>query len=154
MQPFPHRYAVTATAAVQGDVRLTADTLPALRSDSPAEFDGPGDRWSPETFLVGAVGDCFALTFRAVARASKLPWNALRCEVTGTLDRIDRVTQFTAFEIDAFVEIPAGADPEPARRALEKAEHNCLVGNSLKGTVRLVPHVEVAAERAGELLQA
>lgn len=154
MQAFPHRYAVTATAAVQGDVELTADLLPALRSASPVEFDGPGDRWSPETFLVGAVGDCFALTFRAVARASKLPWNSLRCDVTGTLDRIERVTQFTAFEIDAHVVVPAGADPELARRVLEKAEHNCLISSSLKGTVHLVPHVDVAAERAGELTRA
>jgi hypothetical protein len=57
MQAFPHRYAVTAagSGAAQGDVELSADRLPALRSASPTEFDGPGDRWSPEAFLVGAV---------------------------------------------------------------------------------------------------
>ena len=30
---------------------------------------------------------------RSVARASKLSWASLDCEIVGTLDRIDRVTQ-------------------------------------------------------------
>src|SRR6266542_2954665 len=95
MQIFPHHYTVTAAGGEHGDIELIAERLPTLRSASPAEFDSPGDRWSPETFLVGAVGDCFILTFRAVARVSQLPWTSLRCRVTGTLDRVDRVTQFT-----------------------------------------------------------
>ena len=154
MREFPHYYTVTAAGAVQGDVELIADGLPSLPSASPAEFDGPGDRWSPETLLVGAVSDCIILTFRAVASASRLPWTSLECDVTGTLDRIDRVTQFTSFEIRAHLEIPAGTDPEHARRALEKAEHNCLISNSLKGVIHLVPEIDVAAEPVGELTRA
>ena len=154
MREFPHHYAVTATGTVQGDVELSAGRLPNLRSASPAEFDGPGDRWSPETFLVSALGDCFILTFRAVARASKLPWTSLQCHVTGTLDRIDRVTQFTTFEVFAHIQVPAGTDPDHARRALEKAERGCLISNSLKGAIRLVPAIDVAAEPVGELVHA
>jgi hypothetical protein len=30
------------------------------------------------------------------------------------------------------LEVPAGSDPERARRLLEKAERACLVGNSLR----------------------
>jgi uncharacterized OsmC-like protein len=96
--------------------------------------------------LVGAVGDCLILTFRAVARASKLPWTSLRCQVTGTLDRIDRITQFTGFEVHATLGVPAGTDPERARHALEKAEQNCLIANSLKAPIHLVPEIAVAAE--------
>src|SRR5215216_3800175 len=146
MQEFPHHYSVAATGTAQGDVELIADHLTNLTSASPTEFDGPGDRWSPETLLVGAVGDCFILTLRAVARASRLPWTSVRCQVTGTLDRIDRVTQFTKFEIQAHLEVPAGTDAEHARRALEKAERGCLISNSLKGAIHLVSKIEEAAE--------
>src|ERR1700687_5487671 len=149
MQEFPHHYAVTVAGAGQGDVELTAERLPNLRSASPAEFDGPGDRWSPETFLVAAVGDCFILTFRAVARASKLPWTSLRCHVTGTLDRVDHVTQFTHLDIRAHLMLPEGTEPGVARRALEKAERSCLISNSLKATIHLEPEIDIAAERAG-----
>ena len=101
MKEFPHRYAITADSATAGTVRLTGECLPDLASASPAEFGGPGDLWSPETLLVAAVGDCFVLTFRAVAAASKLAWASLSCSVTGTLDRVERVTRFTAFEVRA-----------------------------------------------------
>jgi organic hydroperoxide reductase OsmC/OhrA len=151
MQEFPHHYTVTAAGAVEGDVELTAERLPRLRSASPAEFGGPGDRWSPETLLVGAVADCFMLTFRAVARASKLPWISLNCDVTGTLDRVERVTQFTRVDLRARLTVPSGTGPDQARRALEKAERGCLISNSLKAEVHLEPEIEVAAETAGAL---
>jgi len=146
MRDFPHYYSVTANSAAQGDVELTSEGVGAIRSASPKEFDGPGNRWSPETLLVGAVADCLILTFRAVARASRLPWTALECEVAGTLDRVERATQFTAFEIQAHLTVPAGTDPDAARRALDKAERNCLISNSLKAAVHLVPYIEVAKE--------
>jgi organic hydroperoxide reductase OsmC/OhrA len=145
MQSLPHRYTVTAAGVGEGDIDLATERVPHLRSASPAEFDGPGDRWSPETLLVGAVGDCFVLTFRAVARASKLPWTSLQCQVTGTLDRIDRVTQFTGFDIRAQLSVPAGVDPDLARRLLDKAEGACLVSRSLKAATHLTAEIEVAA---------
>lgn len=146
MHAFPHHYEVTASGTPDGDVAVTADRLSALHSASPVEFDGPGDRWSPETFLTGAVADCFVLTFRAIADASKLSWTSLECRSIGSLDRIDRVTQFTAFDLHVHLVVPAGSDQERARRALEKAERNCLISNSLKAGVRLTADIEVAHE--------
>jgi peroxiredoxin-like protein len=145
MQPFPHTYRVSAAAGTAGDIELKAEQLPVLRTASPPEFDGPGDRWSPETLIVGAVADCFILTFRAVAAASKIPWTSLTCDATGTLERVDGVTLFTRFDVVAILELPAGGDVERARRALEKAERNCLISNSLKGPVALNAQVHVAA---------
>ena len=90
MQPFPHHYSVSASAATQGDVAIQGDMLPTIASAPPTEFGGPGDRWSPETLLVAAVADCFVLTFRGIAGLSRLPWNSLECNVTGKVDRVDR----------------------------------------------------------------
>jgi organic hydroperoxide reductase OsmC/OhrA len=137
MRELPHHYSVQASAGAEADVTLTAAGIPALATAAPAEFGGPGDRWSPETMLVGAVANCFTITFRGVARASKLPWTALRCEVTGTLDRVDRVTQFTSFNLSAQLCVPAGTDGALAQRSIEKAERACLIANSLKAPVHL-----------------
>jgi organic hydroperoxide reductase OsmC/OhrA len=146
MQDFPHHYSVVATGEASGDVALEGSRLPTLRSASPAEFGGPDDRWSPETLIVAAVADCFVLTFRAVAHASKVFWAALQCEVGGTLDRVDRVTQFTHFDIRAHLRVPAGTSVDQARPVLEKAERLCLIANSLKATRHLEIEVDVAAE--------
>ena len=144
MHAFPHRYRVSAAGQISGEVELTAARLPVLRSASPAEFDGPGDRWSPETLLVGALADCFILTFRAIANASKLSWTSLDCDVIGTLDRVDRVTQFTHFDMTAHLVVPAGVDADAARRALDKAERSCLISSSLKASIALEAEVETA----------
>ena len=144
MQALPHRYRVKGAGRTTGDVELTAEWLTMLQSASPAEFDGPGDRWSPETLLVGAVADCFILTFRAVAKASRLSWIFLECDVTGILDQIEGVTQFTRFDMTAHLVVTAGEDTARARQALEKAERNCLISRSLKASIALDVTVEIA----------
>lgn len=145
MQPFPHHYSVAARAAAQGHVTLTGDGLPAIPSAPPTEFGGPGDRWSPETLMVAAVADCFVLTFRGIAGVSRFPWVSVECSVTGTVDRVERVTQFTALEVRARLTVPSGANEDQARRLLTKAEETCLVTNTLK--VR--PHLEMVVEFEG-----
>src|SRR5262245_36900497 len=119
MLNFPHHYDATASASPEGDVRLGSGDLPIFATASPREFDGPGDRWSPETLLVGAVADCFILTFRAIARASKLPWLTLHCDAAGTLDRVDGVTRFTHVDLRATLAVPEGVDTAAAARLLQ-----------------------------------
>ena len=149
MHALPHRYRVKGTGRITGDVELTAERLTTLRSASPPEFDGPGDRWSPETLLVGAVADCFILTFRAIAKTSQLSWLSLDCDVTGILDRVDRVMQFTRFDLVAHLVVPASMDAEAARQALEKAERHCLISSSLKAAVVLDARVAISREVVG-----
>jgi organic hydroperoxide reductase OsmC/OhrA len=142
MQSFPHHYSVRANAAAQGDVALHGERLPAIASAPPTEFGGPGDRWSPETLLVAAVADCFVLTFRGIAGLSRFSWSSLECTVTGTVNRVDRVTQFTELKVQARLRVPAGTNEDQARRLLTKAEETCLVTNSLK----VQPQLEAVVE--------
>ena len=145
MHPFPHHYSVAARAAAQGEVTLTGDRLPTIGSAPPIEFGGPGDRWSPETLLVAAVADCFVLTFRGIAGLSRLPWTSLECNVTGTVDRVDRVTRFTGLHVRARLTVPAGTSEDQARRLLAKAEETCLVTNSLN----VSPQLDISVEFEG-----
>ena len=124
-------------ATPEGEVRLGADGLPDLASMPPPEFDGPGGYWSPETLLVAAVADCFTLSFRSIARASRLEWRELTAEVNGVLERSDGVARFTRFDTHAELVVPAGTDPARARSLLEKAEKICLVSNSLSAVRHL-----------------
>jgi peroxiredoxin-like protein len=144
METFPHHYTVSAIGALEGDVALESGRLPRLVSERPAEFDGPGDRWSPEALVVGAVADCFVLTFRAIAKFSKLPWMTLTCVASGTVDRVDRLTQFTTFLVRASLAVPEGTNEEQAKRILERAEQNCLITNSLKAPCQFEALVSVA----------
>lgn len=133
MQDYPHHYIVSADAANEGIIDVSSPGLETLPSLAPAEFGGPGDLWSPETFLVAAVADCFILTFRAVSRGSRFEWNSLSCEVDGVLDRVDKVTQFTDYHMKVVLHLPAGSNEKKAERLLHKSEQVCLVTNSLTG---------------------
>ena len=148
MQDLPHHYTVSAHGKSDTNVTLSSRGLRDLDTAGPPEFGGPGDVWSPETLLVGAVADCFILSFRATARAAHLEWDSLSCSVIGTLDKIDRVTQFTAYDITAELTLPASsddkADDKKALRLMEKAEKHCLITNSLKAATTLQASVLIS----------
>ena len=133
MQPYPHTYSAQAGGSATGTVPVVSGALPAIETAPPAEFDGPGNTWSPETLLVASIADCFILTFRGVSRAGKFSWKRLECVVEGTLERVDGVAQFTRFTTRPTLTVDVGADPVKARELLERAEKFCLVANSLRG---------------------
>jgi organic hydroperoxide reductase OsmC/OhrA len=142
---FPHRYVVSSTATPQDNVVLTSPGIPSLTTVTPPEFDGPGGLWSPETLLVGAVADCFLITFRGISRASKMAWVSVSVTCEGTLERPDRVTQFTRFDLRATVVLPPDVSEEQARRILTRAEETCLITRSLRGETHL--HLTIEQEQ-------
>jgi peroxiredoxin-like protein len=144
MHPYPHLYKASASGSATGSVAVSSSGLPTLESAPPPEFDGPGGAWSPETLLCAAVADCFILTFRAVTRGGRLEWSKLDCRVEGTLDRQEGVAMFKQFVTRAELTVPAGTDVAKARTLLEKAEHACLIANSLRGDRALEVTVTVA----------
>ena len=145
MQALPHLYTVSGRAEAASDVSLSAKGLEVLASAPPAEFGGPGDKWSPETLLLASMADCFILTFKAVARASHVDWLTLSCEVDGTLEKSEGAVRFTRFVTRARLQIAEGGSEEVAERLLHKAETACLIANSVSGEKLLEAMVEVVA---------
>jgi len=145
MQPLPHHYRVRARAGGSGEVILSSDGAADLPSQSPPEFGGPPGYWTPESLLVAAIADCFVLTFRAIARARSLAWQALDVEVEGVLEKTPEGIRYTRFDVHARLVIAVAGDVEVATGLLHKAEHSCLISNSLNGRRELHAHVDVAA---------
>lgn len=136
MHPFPHHYHATVSS-LSGDSGATLASLGLVTTNvgAPAEFGGTGTDWSPETLLVGAVGSCFILGFRAIATASKLEWSDVCCTVEGKLEREATGMRFTEITIQATLVVPDERNGTRADRILLKAKENCLVTNSLSATV-------------------
>jgi peroxiredoxin-like protein len=145
MQDLPHIYEASANADSDSAVIVSSQGVPDIETAGPVQFGGPGDAWSPEDLLVAAVADCFILTFRAMARASKLEWMSLSCKASGTLDKLDKVTQFTHFDLVTELTIQPGIDENKAERLLQRAEHHCLITNSLKAGSTLDTKIRTAA---------
>jgi peroxiredoxin-like protein len=143
MKPLPHRYEVRIAGGPIGRATLASPGVPDLATAAPADFGGPGDAWSPEQLLLGAVEACFFLTFRAIAKASRIDFTSLAVEGTGVVDRADGGMRFTEIVLRPRLALPAGADATRVRRALEKAEQTCLVSASLATPIRLEPEIAV-----------
>ena len=142
MQPLPHLYTVTSVANAEGNVGLYSNVAAPLEIAPPPEYGGPDDLWSPETCLVGAVASCYVLSFRAIARAASLDWLKLNCEVSGTLEKLDGMTQFTQIGIVARLQVSSSEDAQKAKSLLTRAEKLCLITNSLTAEVNLVADVQ------------
>ena len=143
MQPLPHRYAVDLVSGPTGHAILSAPGLPSMRTAPPREFDGPGDAWSPEHLLLGAVETCFLFTFRAVARAQKLDFAEVEVRAEGVLGRDGSTTRFLDITLRPRITVLHMADREAAFRAVARAEHACLVSASLAMPVRVDPEIVV-----------
>lgn len=141
MEPFPHHYHAAAEGGPEGPTPATSPGLPDLDTAPPAEYDGPGGKWSPETLLVAAAADCMILTFRAVARASNLEWEHLSCEAEGVMDKVDGTVRFTEIILRPVLTLPDDADAGRAARVLDKAKRNCLITGSLLAEVTLEPTI-------------
>lgn len=142
MKPLPHHYEVHLTGGPSGHALLSSPGIPELPAAAPADYDGPGDVWSPEHLLLGAVQACFLLTLRAIARASNVDFLSLELDATGTVDRENGITRFTEIVLRPRLKVSAGADRERALRILEKSEKHCLVSASLSTPIRLEPEIQ------------
>ena len=137
MKPLPHNYEVALSGAAVGYATASGCGLPDLTTAPPAEYDGPGDAWSPEHLLLAAISGCFVFTFRAVARASHLEFIDIDARTSGTVDRSDGTTRFTDILVRAAVTPAAGVDAAAVQRAIDKTAARCLVTASLLTPVRV-----------------
>jgi organic hydroperoxide reductase OsmC/OhrA len=137
MKPFPHDYEVSLTGGPQGYATNSAVGLADLTTAPPAEYDGPGDAWSPEHLLLASVTSCFLFTFRAVARASRAEFLDVDARTSGSVSKVDGVVRFTEIVVRTTVTAAANANMDTLRRAIDKTTAHCLVSSSLAVPVRV-----------------
>ena len=137
MQPLPHIYNVQANSTPDSQIITSSQGIPDMVVAGPAEFDGPGDQWSPETLMVSAVASCFVLSFKAVAAASKFPWKSIQCEAVGKLEKVERAMAFTEMTTKVKLVISDETAKEKALKILKKSDAICLVTNSLTAELKL-----------------
>ncbi|MBV1913338.1 MAG: OsmC family protein, partial [Cycloclasticus sp.] len=101
MEQLPHTYTVNVTGTPDTTLSTFSNHLPIIKIAPPKEFDGPGDQWSPEELLMASLSSCLILSFKAIARASKLEWYDLQCDSSGVLDKVDRKVLFTKINTKA-----------------------------------------------------
>ena len=112
---------------------------------TPPEFPkGIPGIWSPEHLFTAAVSSCLMTTFLAIAENSKLDFIGFHCNSKGKLDQVDGKFQMTEVILEPTVTVQDEKDRERAERVLVKAEAACLISNSIKTKVTMIPNVVLA----------
>ena len=113
---------------------------------TPPQFPkGMPNIWSPEHLFTAAVSSCLMTTFLAIAENSKLEFVSFSCKSKGILDRIDRKFLMSEVILEPTVVIKKEEDRERAIRVLEKSEAACLITNSVKSKVTMIPEIEIVS---------
>lgn len=113
---------------------------------TPPEFPkGMPGIWSPEHFFVAAVNSCLMTTFLAVAENSKFEFINFTCRAEGKLDKVEGKYMMTEVTLYPELEIASAEMETRALRILEMSEKACLISNSVKSEVKMMPTILVAS---------
>ena len=111
---------------------------------TPPQFSkGMPGIWSPEHLFTAAVSSCLMTTFLAIAEHSKVDFKAFACSSRGKLEQIDGKFLMTEVILEPTVTISREEDHDRALRILQKSEAACLISNSIKSKITMMPMVKV-----------
>ena len=110
---------------------------------TPPPFPEGIDRiWSPEHLFTAAVNSCFMTTFLAVAENSKLEFELFDCKAKGKLEQVEGKFLMTEVILEPMLLITKEVDKVRAERILQKSEAACLISNSIKLKVSMIPNIQ------------
>jgi organic hydroperoxide reductase OsmC/OhrA len=124
---------------------LESKQKPPLRASSPPEFKGEAGVWTPEDFFVGAVNVCTLTTFVAFAERLGFRFESYTSEAYGVLEFQDGSFRFTRVTVNPHIVVFDASAVAEATEILHNAHEKCIIANSIRATVDVVPTIEVAA---------
>lgn len=145
----PHYYNVdinwnTERKGVMCSPELNRDAGSCIEVATPPEFPkGIPGIWSPEHLFTAAVSSCLMTTFLSVAENSKLEFTNFSCKSTGKLERLDGKFMMSEIILEPTVTIIHEKDFNRAERVLHKSETACLISNSIKSKITMIPTIHL-----------
>jgi len=145
----PHYYNVdinwnTERKGVMCSPELSRDAGSCIEVATPPEFPkGIPGIWSPEHLFTAAVSSCLMTTFLAIAENSKLAFKNFSCKSKGKLEQVDGKFMMSEIILEPTVTITDEKDREKAERVLQKSEVACLISNSVKSKITMIPIIKI-----------
>ncbi|GHC61992.1 OsmC family protein [Ulvibacter litoralis] len=123
-----------------------SDNTNCIEVATPPEFPkGMPNIWSPEHLFTASVSSCLMTTFLAIAENSKLDFSGFSCKSKGILEKVEGKYVMSEVILEPTVTIKDEKDRERAERILQKSERACLISNSIKSKISMIPEIIVEA---------
>ncbi len=145
----PHFYNVEVNwnkdrKGVMCSPELIRDANTCIEVATPPEFPkGMPGIWSPEHLFTASVSTCLMTTFLAIAENSKLEFLNFSCKSKGKLERVDGKFLMSEILLEPSITITDEKYREKAEKVLQKSEAACLISNSIKSKITMVPTILV-----------
>ena len=111
---------------------------------TPPQFPkGMENIWSPEHLFTAAVSSCLMTTFLAISENSRLEYSKLEIKSKGKLEQVEGKFLMTEVILEPYLVIKKEEDRAKAEKVLEKSESNCLISNSIKSKVTMLPKISI-----------
>ena len=112
-----------------------------IEISTPPEFKGHEGIWTPEDLFVASVNACIKTTFLYYAKKEGLKFLSYESEAEGVLERVEKQFLFSEIKVLPKIEVASNDDIEKARELVELSKKNCLISNSIKSKVTVLPVV-------------
>ena len=119
---------------------------PPLPGGGPLEFDGKGDRWTPEELCLGSWELCLLLSAVAVTEKFRIPLRGWESETEGLLEKGEKYYSFTKLTCRAKVTMPPGTGPEKFAKAMEVSKKACFISNTLRCDTEFITEMLIDEE--------
>ena len=125
------------------ETSIKAEGKPAISITVPEEFGGSADKWTPEDLFLASVNSCVMMTFKAAAKKSNLKFKEYQSRVESTIQVVDRALTFSKISVNPKIMIESEQDKEKVLLLMKKAEKKCLISQSIKTEIEVMPQVIV-----------
>ncbi|MFX0115322.1 MAG: OsmC family protein [Candidatus Hodarchaeota archaeon] len=147
LKRFEYPLEVEWTGGASGrEGELIFDGKPRIKVATPPEFRGPEGFISPEDLYVASAAVCLMSTFISMSSKVRANWTSYRNHAVGILQQDTSGDYiFTEINLDVYITIPTEEMITRVEKALELTKKHCLVTNSMKTEVKIIPHIRVEA---------
>ena len=136
---FIYRTTVSWTEEKKGI--LCSSGKPTIEVSTPPEFKGHEGMWTPEELFVASVNICIKTTFLHYAQRDNFEFLSYESEAEGILERIENKFMFSEIKVSPKVVVASSSQIEKAKELITLSEKNCLITNSIKSKVEVIPEI-------------
>jgi len=124
---------------------LISPDKPDIEVATPPEFRGHPGIWTPEDLFVASVNSCIMTTFLYYVQKENLEILSYESQAEGILEWIEGRLIFSEIKVKPLVFVKRDSDTQKTKEIIGLSEKNCLISNSIKCEVKVLPEIKIEA---------
>ena len=122
---------------------LTSPDKPDIEVATPPEFRGHPGIWTPEDLFIASVNACIMITFLYYAEKEGIEFLSYESQAEGVLEWIKGSLVFSEIKVKPLIFVKRDLDIQKVKEIIELSEKNCLISNSIKCEVKVLPEIKI-----------